>query len=430
MKKFYGMITILFVIYGFIMSYYLFQTKQALPSAYVGSPADPSTFMTSQQLQTATIYSRIKDFLFFMGVPWEWGIYLLILGFGLSTAFYVFSKKIHKRSLFLQAIVYVFLLSLVVFLLQYPLKYYSYKVSRDYGISVQTFASWFWDQGKSFFVDLVLTIPMVWLLYTIIRKSPKKWWLWFWLISIPLTIMLYFIQPVIIDPIFNDFQSLQNQELKRDILALAKRADIPADQVYQVNMSKKTTAMNAYVTGIGSNARIVLWDTTLKKLNKDEILFIMAHEMGHYVYHHIYWMLFGSIIASFFLFYFVYRLVHLVIGRFGQFWGIESVSDLNSLPVFLLLLSLITFIVSPIENTFSRYSEQAADEYAIQLTQNPDAAIRSFQKLTIDSLTEPNPPELVKVFLYTHPTMVERLYTISNETKQIEKQHSEEKTKE
>ncbi|WP_339061155.1 M48 family metalloprotease [Tepidibacillus marianensis] len=213
-------------------------------------------------------------------------------------------------------------------------------------------------------------------------------------------------------------------------MAIADRAHIPANQVYQVNMSEKTTAMNAYVTGIGSNARIVLWDTTLNNLNKDEILFIMAHEMGHYVYHHIYWMLLGSIVVSFFLFYFVYRLVHWIVNRFGHYWGVEMVGELNSLPIFLLLLSLLSFVISPIENTVSRMSERAADEYGILMTHNPDAAIRSFQKLTVDSLAEPNPPELVKVFLYTHPTMVERLYTISNKTKQIEKKQMEEKTKE
>jgi len=430
LKKIYGISLILFVAYGFFMSYYLFHTNQVLPKAYIGGAADPATFMTSQQLTTATIFSRIKDFLFFMGVPWEWAIYVLILGLGLSTGFYFLSKRISKRSLFIQSGVYVTFISLAVYLLQFPLKYYSYKVSRDYGISVQPFEAWITDQGKGFLLDLVMTIPMVWLLYTIIRKSPKKWWLWFWVISIPLTLALYFVQPVVIDPIFNDFQSLKNQELKKEILAIADRAHIPTNQVYQVNMSEKTTAMNAYVTGIGSNARIVLWDTTLNKLNKDEILFIMAHEMGHYVYHHIYWMLLGSIIVSFFLFYIVYKLIHWIINRFGHFWGVESVGELNSLPIFLLLLSLLSFLISPVENTVSRMSEQAADEYGIQMTQNPDAAIRSFQKLTVDSLAEPNPPELVKVFLYTHPTMVERLYTISNETKQIEKRDGEEQTKE
>ncbi|GBF10221.1 M48 family metallopeptidase [Tepidibacillus sp. HK-1] len=415
MKKFYIGFTIFLLIYGVLMYLYLFQSQQDLPQAYVGGPADPTSFMSVEQLHTATIFSRIKDFLFFIGVPWEWAIYLIILGLGFSTSFYMIANKLSKRSLLVQTSIYVFLLSLLIALLQFPIQYYSYKISREYGISVQPFEQWIWDKGKSFFVDLVLTVPMVWLLYTLIRKSPKKWWFWFWLISIPITILMFFVQPVIIDPIFNDFQTLQDQKLKEAIIAIAKKADIPANQVFQVNMSKKTTAMNAYVTGIGSNARIVLWDTTLQKLKKDEILFVMAHEMGHYVYKHIYWMLLGSILSSFILLYLLYLLINWLVDRFGYAWGVQKVGDLRSLPLFLLLLSVITFAISPIENTISRQSERAADQYGIQMTQNAEAAISSFQKLTVNSLTEPNPPELVKIFLYSHPTMAERLYTISQE---------------
>ncbi|KXG44245.1 M48 family metalloprotease [Tepidibacillus decaturensis] len=239
MKKFYIGFTIFLLIYGVLMYLYLFQSQQDLPQAYVGGPADPTSFMSVEQLHTATIFSRIKDFLFFIGVPWEWAIYLIILGLGFSTSFYMIANKLSKRSLLVQTSIYVFLLSLLIALLQFPIQYYSYKISREYGISIQPFEQWIWDKGKSFFVDLVLTVPMVWLLYTLIRKSPKKWWFWFWLISIPITILMFFVQPVIIDPIFNDFQTLQDQKLKEDIIAIAKKADIPANQVFQVNMSKK-----------------------------------------------------------------------------------------------------------------------------------------------------------------------------------------------
>ncbi len=402
------------MIYGVFMAFYLFHINQALPHAYVNGPADPSTFMTQAQLHQATIYSRIKDLLFFIGVPFEWAIYLIILGFGFSTSFIVVAKKFSKKSLFIQSAIFVLLMNLLIALLMFPLQYYSYKVSRDYGINIQPFNLWLWDKGKSFLVDFIINVPVVWLLYTIIRKSQKRWWFYFWLISIPLTIFVYFVQPVIIDPIFNEFQPLQNQELKQDILAIAKKANIPTNQVYQVNMSKKTTAMNAYVTGIGSNARIVLWDTTLEKLNKDEILFIMAHEMGHYVYHHIYWMLFGTILSSFFLFYIGYKLLHWLIMRYGDYWGIKKIGEINSLPLILLILSVLTFAVAPIENTVSRASERAADAYGIKMTHNKEAATSAFQKLAVDSLVEPNPPKLVKIFLYTHPTMVERLYTINH----------------
>ncbi len=386
----------------------------SLPEIFIGSAADPSTFMTAEQLRIATLFSRLKYFLFFMGIPWEWAIYLLILGLGFSTLFVIMAKKLSKKSFFGQTAIYVFLLSLVVALLQLPLQYYSYKLSRDYGINIQPFGSWIADKGKSFIIDLILTIPMIWLLYVLINKSPKKWWFWFWLISVPLTILLFFIQPVVIDPVFNDFQSLENKELKEDILILAEKAEIPTEQVYQVNMSEKTKSMNAYVTGIGSNARIVLWDTTLNKLNKEEILFIMAHEMAHYVYKHIYWMLLGTIASSLALSYIVYRLVNWIIKKYGAYWGISRLGDLRSLPLLLLMISILSFAISPIENTVSRQSERAADKYAMEMVGDKNAAISSFQKLTIESLSEPNPPELVKIFLYSHPTMVERLYTISS----------------
>jgi len=395
------------------MSLYLFNTEQGLPQAYVNSPADPTTFMSDSQLHTATVFSRIKYFLFFMGIPWEWAIYLLILGLGLSVGFKHIAEKISERSLLIKAGVYTFLLSFSIALLQFPLQYYSYKISHDYGINIQPFDLWLLDKGKGFLLDLVLTIPMVWLLYTLIKKSPKRWWLYFWSLSIPLTILMFLVQPLIIDPIFNDFQYLQDQGLKQEILSLADKADIPTDNVYQVNMSKKTKSMNAYVTGIGSSARIVLWDTTLQKLGKNEILFIMAHEMAHYVYHHIYWMLLGTIVSSFFFFYLVHRLMNFLIGKYGYLWGINKLGDINSLPLFLLLISLLSFIISPIENTISRSAERSADAYAIEMTHDKDAAIRSFQKLALEGLSEPNPPYLVKIFLYSHPTMVERLYTIS-----------------
>ena len=414
MKKFYIAFISFLTLYGIGISYYLFQMDHSLPEMFVGSAADPSTFMTSEQLRIATLFSRLKYFLFFMGVPWEWAIYFIVLGAGLSPLFFILAKKVSKKSFLGQTAIYVFLLSLFVALLQLPLQYYSYKLSRDYGINIQPFSSWIGDKGKSFLINIILTIPMVWLLYVIINKSPKKWWFWFWLISVPLTIMLFFVQPVVIDPVFNDFQSLQDRELREEILSLAHKADVPTEQVYQVNMSEKTKSMNAYVTGIGSNARIVLWDTTLNKLTNDEILFIMAHEIAHYVYRHIYWMLFGTIASSFALSYIVYRLVNWIVRKYGSHWGISRVGDLRSLPLLLLIVSVLSFTISPIENTISRQSERAADKYAIEMMGDKESAIRSFQKLTVESLSEPNPPELVKIFLYSHPTMVERLYTISS----------------
>lgn len=132
-------------------------------------------------------------------------------------------------------------------------------------------------------------------------------------------------------------------------------------------------------------------------------------------------MLLGTILSSFVLFYIGYKLLNYLVYRFGHYWEIKSVESLSSLPLILLILSVLSFAISPIENTISRGSERAADEYGIHMTQNTEAAISSFQKLSVNSLVEPNPPELVKIFLYSHPTMVERIYTLEqykeNQTK-------------
>ena len=129
--------------------------------------------------------------------------------------------------------------------------------------------------------------------------------------------LLTFIQPVVIDPLYNDFSALKNKELETKILAIADKADIPAKHVYEVNMSEKTNALNAYVTGIGPNARIVMWDTTLKQLKDKEILFIMAHEMGHYVMKHIYWGVASYMLLSFIGMYLISRIINMCIRKWG-----------------------------------------------------------------------------------------------------------------
>jgi len=156
-----------------------------------------------------------------------------------------------------------------------------------------------------------------------------------------------FIQPVVIDPLFNDFYEIKNKSLEEKILSLAETAGIPSEHVYEVNMSEKTNALNAYVTGVGSNSRIVLYDTTLEKLNEDEILFIMAHEMAHYVEKHIYFGITGYLSLLFLLLFVVAKLAKKVIKKFGKLLHISSMNNLASLPLILLIVSVLTFATSP-----------------------------------------------------------------------------------
>lgn len=299
----------------------------------------------------------------------------------------------------------------------WPMDYYRYQLSKEYGISTQTVSSWVKDGLIDFGVNYMMSVIMMSVIYWLIRKSTKRWWLYTWLLSIPFSIFLMFVQPVIIDPLYNDFYPLQNKELEAKILALADQANIPSDHVYEVNMAEKTNALNAYVTGVGSNSRIVLWDTTLNRLTDKEILFIMAHEMGHYVEKHIYFGIAGYILLTFVGLWLTSKIMDWIILRYGQALKIKKIGDVSSIPLFLLVTSFLMFASSPLSNYVSRYQESRADEYAIKLTEDHAAAVSSFQKLTKAGLSEVNPPLLVKWFRYTHPPMLERINTVYEKSK-------------
>lgn len=403
-----------YVLYGLIMFYYLYLgSESTLPTQFEGTAADPKLFMTEQEQLLTTEYSRIRNLLFFLSIPIDWIIYLLVLIFGVSIYFRRISQEV-TRYFFLQTALYVLLLSIVSAVIAIPLRIVSRKVSMDYGITTQTFTSWMRDYTIDFWIGWLLTTVMVWVIYLFIKRNEKRWWFNVWLLSIPFTIFMMFINPVVIDPLYNDFYSLKNKELEEKILDLASQANIPTEHVYEVNMSEKTNALNAYVTGIGSNLRIVLWDTTLNKLEEKETLFIMAHEMGHYVKHHLYLNVLGSILLTFFGLYFGSKLFRYALKRFGKGLSMQKQQDLATLPILLLIFSLLSFVASPVVNSVSRIHEHDADLYAIELTQDKEAAIQAFQKLTATGLSEVNPPALVKWLRYGHPTMLERLIFIES----------------
>jgi STE24 endopeptidase len=398
-----------FCLYGLFVYWYLFYLSDSvLPFEYQGSKADPSTFLNGRELALSEEYSKIRNLLFFLSTPFEWLFYFLILLFGFSKAFKRWANQSSKYRI-LQMAIYLIWLSFFAFVATFPLSYISYSISKTYHISTQTFASWMKDEVIDFWINYGTWLIIVPVLYWLMKKSQKRWWLYGWLLSVPFTLFMMFLQPVVIDPLYNDFYPLKNKELETKILTLAEKAEIPAQHVFEVNMANKTNALNAYVTGIGSNARIVLWDTTLNRLNDNQILFIMAHEMGHYVEKHIYFGIAGYLLISLLGLYLTYRLMYWAVRRWGKELKIADVRDIRSLPLFFMILSILLFAASPFTNFASRYQETRADKYAIEMTKNPNAAITSFQELTRSGLSEVNPPLLVKLFRYTHPSMLDRI---------------------
>lgn len=422
MKKAVWGSVVAYMLFSVIMCLYIFQwADTSIPSAYKGTAADPATFMSDQQLLLSEDFSKVRNVLYFLTTPYEWLLLFILVGLGLSAKIQEWSQVTVRIRVF-QVTIYLFWMTLFTTVLTFPFKLYGYNLSKEYGISVQPFQGWMKDYMLDFWINFLLTAIIVIVLYGLMRKSEKRWWLYAWFLSIPFTLFLSFVQPVYIDPLYNDFYPLKDKELEEQILTLADEAGIPAEHVFEVNMSEKTNAMNAYVNGIGDHSRIVLWDTTLNKLEDREVLFIMAHEMGHYVKKHVFLGIISYMAVSLAGLYVIYRLMNLIIGRWGHRMGMKHASDLSTIPLFFLLLSLLSFAFTPVSNTVSRHHEVEADRYAVELTGDSESAVGSFQELSKSNLSQVNPPLLVKIFRYTHPTMLERIHFLETyEVREVEK---------
>ncbi|MBP0724538.1 M48 family metallopeptidase [Bacillus sp. RG28] len=404
-----------YILYGyliyiaFILCYFYVFTNPSIPVTLKGTVMDPSTFMNKKQLEISTTYSTIKNVIYFISLPFDWFVFLWIISSGFAKRT---GERLEKLTKFrsIQILLFFFFVSISTYLVTYPVDVIRFFLSKHYHINTQTFPSWMKDQVIDFWVNFIIMYLVVYVVLWLMKKRPKRWWFTVWLLSIPFTVFLTFIQPVVIDPLYNQFYPLKDKALEKEIMTLAHKANIPAKRVYEVDMSTKTTTYNAYVTGIGNNARIVLWDTTINGLKDDEILFIMAHEMSHYIKKDIYTSMFGGIAGSLIGLYLIDWLIRRVYKNRNAY---EKVTMVH-LTLFLLFSSLLSFAATPIENAISRHAEKVADLYAVKLTKDPEAGVTAFQKLTENSLTQVNPPGLVKFFRYDHPTMLERITYIEN----------------
>jgi Zn-dependent protease with chaperone function len=407
MKRFYIGLIATFCVYAIaLIIYFLKGNLFKIPLELIGTSADPHTFMTTQEITKAESLSRIRSLAFFLSTPLQMGVLLALLG--MAVKFRRIAERLFRAS-FLQIVVFVLLFTLLMDVLLLPIDYFLFKIDQAYGLSTETLALFWSDHGKDFLINVLGTTVIVLIFRGVLKWSPNRWWLWFWLVSIPLILFVTFIQPVVLDPLYHDFQPLQNQELKAQILQLAARSQIPADQVYEVNMSERTQTINAYVNGIGGNARIVLWDTILKKLQPDEILTVMAHEMGHYAERHIYLGIAYGIALSFIGFWLAFYAYRWFIRRWGSIWGIRGESDLAVLPILLLIVTIMSFASAPAQNAFSRVIEHRADAYAMKMTGDGNAAIRAFQHIAKENLSPVTQPKLVQWFRGSHPTILERI---------------------
>jgi Zn-dependent protease with chaperone function len=327
------------------------------------------------------------------------------------------AERASKRR-FLRAVVVMSLFALTLEWAQLPFELYQHHISLKYGLSVQHWGSWFGDWGKSLLLGCLFASILGWILYGIIRRSPQRWWFYFWLALIPIVVFVMFITPVWIEPLFNKYEPLSDHhpELVAQIERVVQRAgmNIPPQRMYEMKASEKTTTLNAYVTGFGATKRVVVWDTTMKDMTIPETLFVFGHEMGHYVLGHIPQEMTIDLAVLLGLFYVGYRLANWLLARYGERWGVRSLSDWASLPLLVLILFVLTFLATPIFSGVSRYYEHQADQYGLEVIHGlvpdePHTAAMAFQKLGEISLDYPYVNKFWALWAWDHPTISSRM---------------------
>lgn len=304
---------------------------------------------------------------------------------------------------------YMLLLTTGYGIVQLPFRLAGYWNARQAQISVQTFGDWAGEYLLSLFLFYLAVTAVVFVSQLLMKRFRKNWWIILWFLLVPSAIFVVYVQPIWIDPLYEDFYHLPDGELRTEIEQLTNEAGIPDATLLEVDKSAKTVTYNAYVTGLFGSARVVMYDTTVDGLAQDEVLFIVAHEIGHYVLHHVYWGTAGFLVLGFVLLWVTKKLS-------AKFLAKRQISthQLRAVPLFLLILSLLQFASQPVSLYVSREMERQADAYALEHAPDTEAGIRMFENMQQISKGDPNPWPLFEWLRSTHPSNQERIETIES----------------
>jgi STE24 endopeptidase len=326
------------------------------------------------------------------------------------------SEQLSSRA-WTQGLVAAPLWLLILTAIEAPLAMLGHQVSRRYGLSIESWGLWWLDWAKSTGLTVVVGTLILAVLYALMRRSPRRWWLWFWVFTVPAMVLLVFVAPLVIDPMFNHFEPLAKSDpalvARLEQVAARGGLHIPPSRIFVMDASRRATGANAYVTGLGASKRIVVWDTTLKIESPNEILFTYGHEQGHYVLHHVAWGLAFSAVGFLLAYGIGFWLLQGLVRRRGECWGVEGLASWSSLGVVLLLATVLNFLAAPVGNCISRRIEHDADVYGQEvihgLVPDPQAtAVHSFCSDALVWLDNPWPNPFVEFWTYSHPSTEQR----------------------
>ena len=288
-------------------------------------------------------------------------------------------------------------------LLGAPLAIYEgYFREHQYGLATQTFGPWFLDQLKLLLVNLILGAIITAVLFGIVRKLPRTWWIWGAVTTVVFMALVILIVPVFIVPIFNKVTRLSDPQITEPILRLARANGIPAHDIYEMDASKQTTRMSANVSGFGHTMRITLNDNLLKRGSPEEIQAVMGHEMGHYVLNHIPKTIVYLLVIIVVWFGALKWSLDWALARWGERWQIRGIGDTAVIPLVLLVSALFFFLLTPVLNTMTRTQEAEADMYGINSSRQPDGFAQAAIHLAEYRKMSPGPIE--EWIFFDHPS--------------------------
>jgi STE24 endopeptidase len=306
----------------------------------------------------------------------------------------------------LQVLCFFLIVMLVYEIITAPLGYYGFTLSRRYGLSVMTVKSWLRDLLVGLALELVLGIAALELIYWLLAAQPDSWWLWVGLALLFFSLIMANLAPVLLFPLFYKFRPMPEGDLTQRLLALANRANTRVRGVYTFDMSRKTTAANAALMGLGNTRRIVLGDTMLDRYTNEEIEVVLAHELGHHVHHDIWKLIISQSLITLAGLYLANLVFHWAVGTQHFYSGL---ADAATIPLLLALMALFSFIIMPLNNGFSRYVENQADEYALQSTRMVEPFKSAMTRMANQNLSEVEPSPIIEFLFYDHPSVGKRL---------------------
>jgi STE24 endopeptidase len=366
--------------------------------------ADDSNLAQADSPETRR-YNRIRRWLGIADFVVGFAFLVVLLVTGWSGWLRDLAYRAGFQNYSLSLFVYLLLLLVISKVLGLGLDYYRFSLERSFKLSTQNFRSWMWDEVKSFLVGFVLGTVVAEILYFTLRQWPQNWWVLAWALFMGLFIVMAQLAPVVLFPIFYKFEPLDNEDLRRRLVVLSERAGTRVRGVYRWKLSEKSKKANAALTGLGATRRIILADTLLDNYSSDEIEAVLAHELGHHVHRHILKSIFVQAGITLFGFWAANWTLHYAVDQHM----FEELSDFANLPLLALVSVVLSFVLMPALNAYSRFNERQADRYAFESIAGVGPFISSMNKLAEQNLAERTPAKWVEWFFHSHPAISRRL---------------------